>query len=426
VKRAAAVCLLACAWVAPEAQGAVRWGPPAHADAADAASPLDLRAVAFGQRDLHVVLRVRTAGDWATGSLRGGRSLCVVVDGRGRLCLAPGPQLRFAGVPIPARFSREDRRTLRARFAPRTIGLRRGRFAWHAETADGDAADRVPDAGTVAGRVSVLAQPRCFGAAARFCTNPRLAKVVRPRPAAAPLVPGSPCRPLPAAGACEFGVGRSAARATFALLGDSHAAQWRAALEVVAQARRRRGVAMTRAGCPFSVQIPASPDLGPSECRALQSRALAWLAAHPSVRTVFLSTWAQPADGPHGGAGYGGGPGHYAAMLDRLPRSVRRVVVLRDVPRTTTASITCVEARLRRSLPLAGACATPRTTAVTPDPLAAAARARRGARVIDLTDHFCDASRCFPVVGGAYVHRDVDHVNAIFAQTLGPFVLRGL
>ena len=424
MKRAAVVCLLACALAAPDAVGAVRWGPPARADAADAASPLDIHAVAFGQRDLHLVLRVRTAGDWATGSLRGGRTLCVVVDGSGRLCLAPGPQLRFAGVPIPARFSREDRRTLRARFAPRSIGLGRGPFAWHAEMADGAAADRVPDTGVFAGRVSVLAQPRCFGAAARRCENPRLAKVVRPRPAAAPLVPSSPCRPLPGPDACEFGVGLSAARGTFALLGDSHAAHWRAALEVVAQARRWRGVAMTRAGCPFSTQIPASPDLGPGECRALQSRALQWLAAHPSVRTVFLSSWAQPADGPHGGS-YGGGPAAYAAMLDRLPRSVRRVVVLRDVPRTTAGTIACVEARLRRRLTLAGACATPRDVALTPDALAAAARLR-GLRVVDLTDRFCDDARCFPVVGGAYVHRDFDHVNAIFATTLGPFVLRAL
>jgi hypothetical protein len=365
-----------------------------------------------------MVLRVQTA---VPGSAAG---TCVVIASHGRLCVARGPQLRFGGVPIPARVKPEDDGTLRARFAPRVIGLRRGPFRWWAEAPG----DRYPDSGSLPGRVVVLAEPACFGAAARDplrpCENPALRTLSRPAPDDAPLVPSSPCRPLTALpGACAFGVAHGR---TFALIGDSHAAHWRAALEVVAQARRRRGVSITRAGCPFSAQIPASPDLGPDECRALQERTLAWLAAHPSVRTVFLSTWAQPDDGPHGGAGYGGGPAAYAAMLDRLPTSVRRVHVLHDVPRTTAAAIACVESRLRHALSLVDACGTPRPDALTPDPLAAAARTRRRARVIDLTDHLCSASACFPVVGGAFVHRDPDHLNAIFARTLGPFVLRAL
>ncbi len=69
-------------------------------------------------------------------------------------------------------------------------------------------------------------------------------------------------------------------------------------------------------------------------------------------------------------------------------------------------------------------CALPRERGLTPDPLAAVKRPR--VRVIDLTSRFCDAARCFPVLGGAYVYKDDDHMNRIFSTTLGPYVLREL
>jgi hypothetical protein len=114
-------------------------------------------------------------------------------------------------------------------------------------------------------------------------------------------------------------------------------------------------------------------------------------------------------------------------MLDRLPASVRHVYVLRDVPATTLRASVCVEGLLRRRRPIGTACASPRSAVVTPDPGAAAAAARAPrARVLDLTRFFCSASRCFPVIGGVYVHKDDNHMNAVFATTLGPYLLRAL
>ncbi|HEX2086442.1 MAG TPA: hypothetical protein VHF89_12220, partial [Solirubrobacteraceae bacterium] len=80
--RAAAVCALALLLACPLAAAAPppRFDPPARADARDAAgSPLDLRRVAFGQRDLRMVLRVRAARPWAAADLRGGRTLCLLL-----------------------------------------------------------------------------------------------------------------------------------------------------------------------------------------------------------------------------------------------------------------------------------------------------------------------------------------------------------
>jgi hypothetical protein len=339
----------------------------------------------------------------------------ITADEPAEMRTAAAPPRAAAGTP-PRATAAAPPRAATATFSAVDAGLERGPHDWWLETAD----DRVPDAGTLALRVGVLGGPRCFGAAWRGCTNPRLRGVVEPRPADAPLVANAPCTLLPRRGVltpCAFGVTTRRREATFALIGDSHAATWRAALEVVAQARRWRGISITRPGCPFSAQIPGSPDLGPADCRRLQRETIAYLRARPTIRTVFVASWAQPSSGPHGGTGgYGGGAAAYAALLDRLPRSVRRIYVLRDNPGTRVGCVrTAADARR---------CALPRSRALTPDPLAAVRRPR--VRAIDLTSRFCDAARCLPVLGGAYVYKDDNHMNSVFATTLGPFILRKL
>ena len=433
--------------------------PPTHNDARDTAGgPLDVRRVAFGQAGTELTLDLRTQGPWASSDLaQPGRALCVVLGGSGgRLCAGAAggaTVLRFSppgapGAPrrISADIARPDARSLTARFAPSAIGLPRGAFTWALETAWQDAgacaagcADRVPDAGDLRARVSVLAQPRCFGAAARDrrrpCQNASLRRVVVPSPAAAILSTPAPCldmrddpRRSSVLHPCAFGVTGGDHRATFALLGDSHAVHWRAALEVVAQARRWRGVSITRPGCPFSTQVPRSPDLGPRDCARLHREILSWLGAHGEIDTVFVSGWAQGPTGPAGGiAGYGGGAPAFGAMLDAVPRSVRRIYVLRDIPGTSPRTAGCVQANRKLRRALARVCALPRAAVLVPDPGAAAARGR-GPRVrtIDLTRFFCGPELCFPVVGGAYVYKDDNHMNATFATSLGPFVLRAL
>jgi hypothetical protein len=56
-----------------------------------------------------------------------------------------------------------------------------------------------------------------------------------------------------------------------------------------------------------------------------------------------------------------------------------------------------------------------------------AARSMRGeVNLVDLSDYFCDASRCYAVIGGASVYYDFDHMSAQFGATLAPALLRSL
>lgn len=407
---AVAAALIATA-AAPPVAGAVDFDPRPHHDPA----PGGLSSVAFGQRDLRMVLEVR-----------GARDPCLALRGRGRLCVGGSrrePFLRWAprgGEPrvIPAAVSLRAR-TVRASFAPRSLALPLGPVRWAVEAG----ADRSPDRGWHATSVRLVGQPYCFGAAARDrrrpCRNPALRRTVFPRPADAFVWDSAPCRPLPARGVfapCEFGPAGAPAR--FAVVGDSHAMHWRRALEVVAEARAWRGISIARPGCPFSAAIPRSPALGPGQCARVQRGTIAWLRAHPEVRTLFVSAWAQP--------GYGGSAADVGAMLDRVPPSVERIYVLRDIPATTVRALDCVDARRRRGRPLVHACSNRRSAVLFHDPAAAAAAGRPRVRVVDLTRLFCGATRCYPVIGGAYVYKDFDHMNAVFALSLGPYLLRAL
>ena len=223
---------------------------------------------------------------------------------------------------------------------------------------------------------------------------------------------------------CEFGVTGARRAGTFLLIGDSHAMHWRRG------ARGGRGGEPLARGLGRAARLPvqrADPAharrSGPAACARLHREAIGWLRAHPEVETVFVSNWAPPGSSPS--AATRGGAAAFGAMLDRVPPSVKRVYVLRDIPRTTLRAVDCVRARRRRGL-LARACAlAARRPSSTRTPRAAAGRGPASAR-IDLTRFFCGAARCFPVVGGAYVYKDLDHMNAVFATSLGPYLLRAL
>jgi hypothetical protein len=198
---------------------------------------------------------------------------------------------------------------------------------------------------------------------------------------------------------------------------------------VVARAKRWRVLELGTPHCPFSL---ATPDSGPAVaawCPPWNQGVLEWLAANPELRTVFMSANARaPIVVPRGRTEFAERVDGYVGAWQRLPASVQRIVVLRDVPSDRVRTQACVRRAIKRRTPAGRACAVPRRSALPPDAqVVAAHRLRaRGARVIDLTRQFCGRRRCFPVVGGVLVHRDTDHLTQLFARTLGPFVLRGV
>ena len=280
-------------------------------------------------------------------------------------------------------------------------------------------------------------RPACFGAASRDpvrrCENRALRRVVAPTPIEARDSPNAPCTRVERTGllnVCAFGARKARATATIALIGDSHASHWRAALDVAAESRRWRALSIARTDCPLSEAVPDIPEPRRSECVRWNAEVRGWLARHPEITAVFVSqSVARTVTVAPGHDAFETRVRGYRDAWARLPRSIERIVVLRDTPRALShgATLECVERAMREDQNAGEACALPRSQALWRDPAAAAAE-REALRVstIDLTRFFCDDEHCFAVVGGALVHKDLSHMTAVFAATLGPYLNREL
>ena len=278
--------------------------------------------------------------------------------------------------------------------------------------------------------------PNCFGAAARDpsrdCSHRAHQFEVVPTPNAARNRPNAPCTIIEEDGplrVCQFGVPAAAATGTVALLGDSHAAHWRAALEVVAQAKRWRGLSIALSGCPFSTATRVLQEPLLSNCIERNREVPGWFARHPEVHTVFVSELS--------GAKWLVTPGtdmfedevkDYIDAWNSLPATVQHLVVIRDDPKGLPGTQRCVERALRRHAAAGLICKVPRAAALDRDAAVIAAQ-RVGAprvQVVDLTRFFCNSRWCYPVIGGALVHKDEHHMTTTFVATLGPYLLQAV
>jgi len=252
---------------------------------------------------------------------------------------------------------------------------------------------------------------------------------VDPLPSDAVIEPNAPCAVVREPGSiesCVFGAARRQAVRQVALLGDSHAAHWRAALVDAARRRGWHGVSLTKDSCPFTLAVPRVSKDSRRRCATHNAGVLRWLARHPQVATVFVSahTGARIVRARGRTALQTKVAGHLAAW-EALPSSVRQIVVLRDVPVHPARTAVCVERAAAGRRDAGRECAVPRRTLIAdPQQIAARALPRTRVPVVDASPIFCSAAACFPVIGGVLVNRDTDHLTRRFATTLAPFVLR--
>ena len=273
------------------------------------------------------------------------------------------------------------------------------------------------------------AKPRCYGAAARDPLKPctSAVKTVTPTPDDAAITPNIACTRGEVgdmATSCAVGVPAEKAVATVAMLGDSHAAHWRATMEAVARKEHWRVLEIARPHCPFSFSAPAATEAGASDCVAWNQRTLDYLAQNPAISTIFISNNARL---PMAQRGFAYRLDGFVRAFQALPASVTRAFVLRDPPTDRATSHDCVTRAVAHHWAPGTHCAVPRSRALVRDAGVSAAGQLGGRlKTVDLTSFFCDRKRCFPVVGGVLVHKDADHLTQDFAATLGPYLLRAI
>jgi hypothetical protein len=280
---------------------------------------------------------------------------------------------------------------------------------------------------------ALASHPSCFGAAARDpehpCENPKLAFSVIPTPLQATKMRNSPCTVIQTVDlvrVCAFGASPATAKATIALIGDSHASHWRAALQLVAKTKHWRGLSIAHSGCPFSRAIADLVGPAQEQCARWNREVLRWLGGHPEVRTVFVVAHTGGKVRVRSGSSmFATQIAGYRDVWNAMPASVTRIVAIRDTPKMRGDTLACVARAMARHERAGRSCAVGRGAALAPDPAAVAAARIHSPRVqsIDLS-RFFDERLCYPVIGGALVYKDVSHLTEVFATTLGPFLLR--
>jgi hypothetical protein len=289
---------------------------------------------------------------------------------------------------------------------------------------------------TAGAAVSDGQEPMCIGAAtldpASGCID-RLTtvfpNVANPRSEGAP-----PCRPIRAvaiAHSCVLGARASRARLQFALIGDSHTEAWSAVLGDLGQERGWRGTVFRGPGCWMSEAVYELPSVLRQSCIPPYRATMRWLRQHTEVSVVFV---VHEADKGLAGSAATIEPRKilgFQQTFKRYPRSVRRVIAIRDTPSATQAQFDCVARAVAAAQAPAGPqCASPRRVALSlPDAAVIASAGLRSPRYqsVDMTDLMCSASDCYPALGGVLVNRDVaGHLTNAFARTMREQLLHRL
>jgi hypothetical protein len=209
---------------------------------------------------------------------------------------------------------------------------------------------------------------------------------------------------------------------TAVLFGDSHAAQWLPALDVIASERGWRLVVYTKTACPPYAATVWDRTRGRvySECDTWRRRVFRELTAtKPDL--VFVGGARR-----YLRAGDGDGPPRMTEvvstarirdMLERLHRSAASVWLLGDTPWLPGERPGCSELATP-----ADACAFDVDSTLDP----AFARIERnatiatGSQVLSINDWICPGRRCPIVDDGVTIYRDAHHITATYMAALAP------
>jgi peptidoglycan/LPS O-acetylase OafA/YrhL len=209
------------------------------------------------------------------------------------------------------------------------------------------------------------------------------------------------------------------------LFGDSHAAAWFPALQLISKQQHWRLVDITKAGCPpVEVNIIFNGKALYTQCAEWRRNAEAQIAAlHPAL---VIAAWARYLEEPEAKP-LAGVPTTYgttwqdgvAAIFSFLHRSAQHVVFMSDGPTLSQLAPDCVSGHLSDVYP----CTTARSVAtrfpvVKSQELALAKAAHIVS--IDPTSWFCTPTRCPVIVGNILLYRDEAHMVPAWSQFIAP------
>lgn len=196
---------------------------------------------------------------------------------------------------------------------------------------------------------------------------------------------------------------------TMVILGDSHAAQWVPALDVIAKEGGWKLVTLTKSACSFSrVEIwhRNRPYLSCTEWRENAIRKIKAIDAD----IVFMSQ-SRYSSIDHETMANG-----LRSVWSELLQTGMRVIPIHDTPWLPFQPEDCLAHGEPKE------CTVPREKAEASNIFAYAARAIDGVEVVDLTDGICGPETCDAIVGNLIVWRDEHHLTATYSTALAPYM----
>jgi len=220
---------------------------------------------------------------------------------------------------------------------------------------------------------------------------------------------------------CSFGPAGATVR--LMAIGDSHSNDLLVAYKAMAERNGWRIDVTGHNRCYWTAAVQKKATQAMVDgCEGWKRNLGAWLAARQAYDAILVTN-------QRNGFGVITTPGAdvLTTTIDGLVRAWAtqtargtRIIAIRDNPAMGKDIVTCVVTHVADANT---ACSRAESTAVgTTDALVQATRRSDNARLIDLTDIYCPAETCLPIIGNVVVYSDKDHVTATWAATLVPIL----
>jgi peptidoglycan/LPS O-acetylase OafA/YrhL len=229
---------------------------------------------------------------------------------------------------------------------------------------------------------------------------------------------GEFCATVPETVVRECRVGSAAPSLVVALVGDSHAAQYRPALLELARRHDWQIVSYIKGACTPSLPTfrSSSPEENRAECQEWKKQMVPVVEA--SDADVIITTGATRSLGvEEPQEALSEIVGAFAETWRIWSASGKQVIAVGDNPRTGGVDIPQCIANART---LVDPCTRSRSIATPVDPVALAATADADVGYLDPSTLLCDSSRCHAVVGGVIVYHDAQHFSTTFSLSMVP------
>ncbi|MEY4301288.1 MAG: hypothetical protein RJA30_439, partial [Actinomycetota bacterium] len=272
--------------------------------------------------------------------------------------------------------------------------------------------------------------PDCVGANAlkadgSSCSNPQFAGLIIPPVELAPndsMTKAYPNCPGQAQDSSEVRVcalGDTESKTRIVLVGDSHANQYAAALDLIGQQQHWAVDVIAKGGCPLSYAQREQNAPLTSACRKWVTAVITYLDKNDyKLIVTSMKSGVQW----HSKAQYPTEPSEVDGVkqaLEDISNTRIPVVYIKDNPKPLAEMESCLTAT--KGLDPAR-CAQRRSAAFEDEPALVAIKKISSSliTIANLDDSYCGRDQCLPIIGNVVVYRDDNHLTNTFVKTLAP------